>query len=136
MDALADLDSLTACDPQLRLDKWLGDASACAGTPEEAAYYRRNARTIITTWGVQSSIRDYATRAWSGLIDSCYAPRWQMYVDEIISCIKEGREYDQAAFFERLTEFEEAWTADDTDREYRPAADYMELSRSLVEKYF
>jgi alpha-N-acetylglucosaminidase len=62
METLADLDALTACDPQLRLDRWLADASACARTQEEAAYYRRNARTLITTWGVQSSIRDYATR--------------------------------------------------------------------------
>ena len=136
METLADLDALTACDPQLRLDRWLADASACARTQEEAAYYRRNARTLITTWGVQSSIRDYATRVWSGLIDSYYAPRWQMYCDEIKACIKEGREYDQEAFFKRLTEFEDRWAAEETPMEYRPATDYMKLSRALYKKYF
>ena len=136
MELLDDMDALTACDPQLRLDKWLDDASACARTPEEAAYYRRNARTLITTWGAQSSIRDYATRAWNGLIDTYYAPRWQMFVDEIRACIKEGREYDQEAFFKRLTEFEDGWVAEETLMEYRPATDYMELSRALYEKYF
>ena len=136
MELLDDMDALTACDPQLRLDKWLDDASACARTPEEAAYYRRNARTLITTWGAQSSIRDYATRAWNGLIDTYYAPRWQMFVDEIRACIKEGREYDQEAFFKRLTEFEDGWVAEETLMEYRPATDYMELSRALYKKYF
>lgn len=136
METLADLDALTVCDPQLRLDRWLADASACARTQEEAAYYRRNARTLITTWGLQSSIRDYATRVWSGLTESYYAPRWQMYCDEIKACIKEDREYDQEAFFKRLTEFEDRWAAEETPMEYRPATDYMELSRALYKKYF
>ena len=136
METLSDLDALAACDPQLRLDKWLSDASECADSKDEAPYYRRNARTLITTWGVQSSIRDYATRVWSGLIDSYYAPRWQMYCDEIISCIKEGREYDQEAFFKVLTEFEDNWVMDDTAPAVRQSTDYMTLSQSLLDKYF
>ena len=135
-EALEDMDALAACDPQLRLDKWLTDASTCARTQEEAAYYRRNARTIITTWGVESSIRDYASRVWSGLIDSYHAPRWHMYIDEIEACIKEGREYDQAVFFGRLTEFENSWVAEDSAQDFRPSTDYMELSRDLIKKYF
>lgn len=136
METLSDMDALAACDPQLRLDKWLDDASSCARTPEEEAYYRRNARTIITTWGVQSSIRDYANRVWSGLIDSYCAPRWQMFVDEIIACINEGREYDQKAFFERLTDFEDNWAAEETALDSRHAQNYRELSEQLYEKYF
>ena len=136
METLSDLDALAACDPQLRLDKWLSDASECADAKDEAPYYRRNARTLITTWGVQSSIRDYASRVWSGLIDSYYAPRWQMYCDEIISCIKEGREYDQEAFFKVLTEFEDNWVMDDTAPAVRQSTDYMTLSQSLLDKYF
>lgn len=136
MEALADLDALAACDPHRRLGKWLADASAWGVTPDEAAYYRRNARTLITTWGHECSIRDYASRAWSGLIDSYYAPRWQMFCDEIIACIKEGREYDEEAFFERLTAFEDKWAAEETAQEFRPATDYMELSKNLLDKYF
>ena len=59
-----------------------------------------------------------------------------MYCDEIKACIKEGREYDQEAFFKRLTEFEDRWAAEETPMEYRPATDYMELSRALYKKYF
>jgi len=134
-DALEDLDALAACDPQLRLDRWLADASSCAETPEEAAYYRRNARTLITIWGKQTSIRDYATRLWSGLIDSYYAPRWEMYIDEIISCIKEGREYDQKAFFERLTKFEDDWAENDRKIDFRQPVDHIALSYRILEKY-
>lgn len=136
MELLSDLDSLAACEPQLRLDRWLDDASSCARTPEEAEYYRRNARTLITIWARECSIKDYATRLWSGLIDSYQAPRWQMFIDEILSCIREGREYDEKAFFERLDVFENDWAENDLDIRFREPSDAVALSRRLAAKYF
>jgi hypothetical protein len=59
-----------------------------------------------------------------------------MYCDEIISCIKEGREYDEEAFFKVLTEFEDNWVMDDTAPAVRQSTDYMTLSQSLLDKYF
>ena len=132
---LDDLDALVSCDAQFSLKRWLDDASACAQTPEEAAYYRRNARTIITVWGDSKTLLDYATRLWGGLMKSYCAPRWEMYIDEILSCIEEGREYDQAAFFERLAEFEKAWAASDDAIDYKDPADPVALSRELILKY-
>lgn len=132
MDALDDLDALAACNPDLRLDRWLDDASACAKTKEEAAYYRKNARTLITIWAEECSITDYATRLWSGLIDSYYAPRWKMFIEEIVSCIEQGREYDQKAFFERLADFEKDWAENDREIEFREASDPIELSYRIL----
>ena len=82
-----DIDALAACEPQLRLDRWLNDAAACASSPEEVPYYTRNARTIISIWGLHTSIRDYASRLWSGFVASYCKPRWEMFIEEIISCI-------------------------------------------------
>ena len=132
LDALENLDALAACNLDLRLDKWLDDASACAKTEDEAAYYRKNARTLITIWGEECSITDYATRLWSGLIDSYYAPRWKMFIDEILSCIEEGREYDQEAFFELLSVFEKDWAGNDHEMVFRAASDPMELSYKIL----
>ena len=134
-ELLADLDQLAACDPQLSLKRWLDDASACGQTPEESAYYRMNARTLITIWGTDTSIKDYATRLWSGLTDSYYAPRWYMFLDEILTCIREDREYDQKAFFERLDEFELDWALNDREIDYRQPCDYIEISKKIIEKY-
>ena len=131
-EALINLDALAACNPDLRLDRWLDDASACARTEEEAAYYRRNARTLITIWGGGSSITDYATRLWSGLIDSYYAPRWIMFIDEIILCIEEGREYDEKAFFDILGQFEKDWAENDREIKFREASDPIELSYRIL----
>ena len=132
---LDDLDALVSCDTQFSLKRWLDDASACAQTPEEAAYYRRNARTIITVWGDSKTLLDYATRLWGGLMESYCAPRWEMYIDEILSCIEEGREYDQEALFERLTGFEKDWAASDDVIDYKEPTCPVELSRKLIIKY-
>ena len=134
-ELLDDLDALAACDPQLSLKRWLYDASSCAKTEEEAAYYRRNARTLITIWGQQCSIRDYATRLWSGLVSSYYAPRWHMYFDEILSCIQEGREYDQVEFFKKCEKFEDNWAANDSEIFYNEPVSPVNFSKELIYKY-
>ena len=50
-DLIADVDALTACTPQYRLDGWLDGAADWGRSKAEKAYYRRNARRIVTTWG-------------------------------------------------------------------------------------
>ena len=135
LELIDDIDALAACEPQLRLDRWLDDAAACASSPEEVRYYTRNARTIITIWGTQTSIRDYASRLWSGLVASYCKPRWEMFVGEITSCIREGREYDQEAFFQRLETFENAWAAEEQTFDYRAPGDFKNLSLAAIDKY-
>lgn len=135
LELIDDMDALAACEPQLRLDRWLDDAAACASAPDEEAYYRRNARTIITVWGHETSIRDYASRLWSGLLDSYCKPRWEMFIEEILLCMRENRQYDEKAFFEKLTEFENRWTAEEQQITYRHPSDHMKLSSDFITKY-
>ena len=66
---------------------------------------------------------------------SYYAPRWEMYIEEILSCIEDGREYDQAAFFGRLTEFEKSWAVCDDEIEYKDPVCPVQLSHILIERY-
>lgn len=135
LELIDDIDALAACEPQLRLDRWLEDAAACASSPEEIPYYTRNARTLITIWGTKTNLRDYASRLWSGMVDSYCRPRWEMFIEEIISCIREGREYDQQAFFQRLEAFENAWAAEEQSIAYRAPADFKALSLTAIDKY-
>ena len=134
LELIDDMDALAACEPQLRLDRWLDDAAACASAPDEEAYYRRNARTIITVWGHETSIRDYASRLWSGLLDSYCKPRWEMFIEEILLCMREKRQYDEKAFFEKLTEFENRWAAEEQQITYRHPSDHMKLSSDFITK--
>lgn len=135
LQLIYDIDSLAACEPQLRLDRWLDDATECAETEDEAIYYRRNARTILSTWGNECSIRDYASKSWSGLLSSYYAPRWKMFIDEIISCMKERREYDEDEFFQRLTIFENDWAENERTISCMETDDLKGLCNSLIERY-
>ena len=59
-----------------------------------------------------------------------------MFIEELQSCVAEGREYDQNVFYERLGEFEREWAAGDGYVETQPAGDYMELSHKILNKYF
>ena len=131
-----DIDKLAGCHPQFRLDKWIADAEDLALNEEEKAYYARNARTIITTWGYKSNIRDYAARQWNGLVQSYYAPRWDMYIAELANCLMDGREYDQTAFFKQLEEFENNWAINGGNMMVREPSDPYELSVSLYNKWF
>ena len=135
LELIDDMDALAACEPQLRLDRWLDDAAACASDPDEEAYYRRNARTIITVWGHETSIRDYASRLWSGLLDSYCKPRWEMFIEEILLCMRENRQYDEKAFFEKLTEFENRWAAEEQQISFRSPSDHMKISSDFIAKY-
>ena len=134
-ELIEDIDALAACDPQLSLKRWLDDATTCARTAEEAEYYRRNARTIITTWADECSITDYATRLWSGLVKSYYAPRWHMYFDEILRCIEQGVEYDQTAFFKKCKDFEDDWAKNDRQLTYNEPVCPVNFSKILISKY-
>ena len=105
-EVLSHTERLAACLPQFRLDRWLEGACAFALSPEEEYYYRHNAWHLITTWG--GRLNDYASRLWSGLVGSYYAPRWEMFMDEILSCLQDGRTFDQAAFERRCSLFEDS----------------------------
>lgn len=70
------MDALLAGHPLHRLERWLSMARAHGTTPEDADYYERSARRIITTWG--PGVEDYAARIWSGLIRDYYAPRYRL----------------------------------------------------------
>ena len=128
--------ALTACDPHSRLDNWLKAAEAWAATPQEQAYYRHDAWQLITIWGNAPVLNDYASRLWSGLITHYYAPRWELFIEEELRCLKEGRRFDQAAFDLLCRELEEKMVSASPMVEDGEAADVLELSRELLRRWF
>ena len=101
-ELLADIDLLLSYEPSFRLDRWLDAAGKWGRTPEERQYYRHNAFLLITRWGDPSRLGDYACRLWNGLVSTYYATRWKAFTDEVLTCIREGREYDKDAMNARL----------------------------------
>ena len=103
---MREIDTLAAYEPQFSLARWVRDAEGFAASPDEKAYYAMNARHIVSTWGFHKQIKDYASRLWSGLVSSYYAPRWDMFLDEVVRCMEAGEAFDAAALDARIDSFE------------------------------
>ncbi len=108
-ELLADLTELLESSHGTRMSKWIADARAKGTTPEEKDYYERNARTIISIWGPSQDLNDYANRQWAELNATYYAPRWNMFIDSVVSALSDNRTFDADAFFKKSREFENAW---------------------------
>ncbi|WP_042131612.1 alpha-N-acetylglucosaminidase [Paenibacillus sp. FSL R5-0345] len=71
---------------QFLLGPWLEDAKRMGRTVEEKELFEFNARTLITLWGPEESsqlLHEYSHREWSGLIESFYLPRWEMFISSL-----------------------------------------------------
>ncbi|MBR4809122.1 MAG: alpha-N-acetylglucosaminidase C-terminal domain-containing protein [Bacteroidales bacterium] len=135
-DLLHDIATLAACEPSFRFENWLKDAVRWAG-PGEEAYYRHNAWQIVTVWGDTPYLGDYASRMWSGLISTYYAPRWEIFLEEALDCLREGRPYEQEKVEELVGAFEKAIVeAAPAVAEPAPADDIQELCNQLYIKWF
>lgn len=68
--------------------------------------YGMSAKMLITTFGSylmsECGLHDYSNRQWSGLIDSFYKPRWEMFFEK---CLKELSDI----FTEKIDWFEWKW---------------------------
>lgn len=140
-EILNDLDHLNSFHPYCSLDKWIADARAMGNTPALKDYYEKNARNLITTWG--GSLNDYASRTWAGLIKNYYAKRWESYINQVISAVEEGRDFDQKAFDLKMKAFEDEWVNSTQPIEYsvikqnnvNPGKQLLEFSKSLRKNY-
>src|SRR5690242_6099254 len=90
-----DLDQFLGTRSEYLLGKWIQDAKSWAASPDEQAYYERDARSIITIWG--GTITDYAGRQWNGLMRDYYLPRWQLLIDATLSELKGGKPVNRMA---------------------------------------
>ena len=126
----ADVDTLLNTHPAFMLGPWIEAARKWGTTEEEKDYYERQARTLLTIWG-GPVLNDYANRMWGGLVGDYYAKRWNLFFEAVIKAVKEGKEFDEKAFGEKLSKFEHAWTESHTKYPVEPLKLKSELSRFL-----
>ncbi len=132
---LRDLDELLATDRHFLLGRWLEDAKRWGETEKERETMEWNARRVLTLWGQGTPLRDYAWKEWSGMVNSFYGKRWEIFFRRQQEALEAGCAFDQAACNAELLRFENAWAA---SRELYPAApqgDCLTLSKRLYEKY-
>jgi len=136
MGLIDDIDLLASCEPQLCFQKWEDDAAKFASSPEEEAYYRENARRIVTTWGTGDGIRDYASRQWSGLVSTYCKGRWNLFFTRALEALDADSPMEMDDFNAECAKWEEDWVLENHEysRNDTPS-DYKALCLNLIEKY-
>lgn len=100
------IDDLLGAQP-FGLPQWLEEAAACGTTDTEKAYYIENAKLQITLWGGDAVLKDYASKAWHGLLRHFYLPRWTQFHTAV-----RGKTFDPGRFTADLIGWENAWAHD------------------------
>jgi len=136
LELITDMDKLLETDNYYLLGKWLSDARSLAGSnKKEADLYEFNARNQLTLWGPDGNINDYARKSWSGLYSDYYYTRWSMFVQDVITAVSSGKQFDQNAFNAKCLSYEKSWQK--STRTYPTTGNGKTLSvaRSLALKY-
>ncbi|NBE83998.1 alpha-N-acetylglucosaminidase [Micromonospora rubida] len=108
--ALLDLDELAGTRADSRVGRWIADARAWGGSPAEADVMERDARSLISVWGHQTSgLHDYSGRHWAGLIRDYYLPRWELWANWLAGAATAGQEPDVDLLRAPVVEHEESW---------------------------
>ena len=118
---------------------WIAKARSFATSPEEGDYLEKNARTILTRWGVGYGLNDYARRILHGLVGDYYAGRWQIFFDAAIAEVEStGRPVNTDSFCswdsehnQRLREAADWIMEDKTVYPSEPEGDSYEVARDI-----
>ncbi|XP_074640981.1 alpha-N-acetylglucosaminidase-like [Tubulanus polymorphus] len=133
---LTDLDDILATDSNYLLGNWLSSAKSIAKDETEKRLYEFNARNQITLWGPQGEIKDYATKQWSGIVKDYYKPRWQLFVNHLITSLEKGQKYNQSIFVEDVFKsVEQPFTYSRSSYPTTPVGSTVPLAQKLYQKY-
>lgn len=121
---LLQLDELAATRSDSRVSTWIAAARAWGDSPEEHDAMERDARSLVSVWGHQSSgLHDYSGRHWSGLVRDLYLPRWEAWASWLADAAERAAEPDVGELRRRIVAIEEGWRAavgGDTDPSVTP----------------
>ncbi|MUP37577.1 alpha-N-acetylglucosaminidase [Labilibaculum euxinus] len=133
---LDDADRLLATQSEFLLGKWINDARSFGNDSVSKAYYEKNARVLITTWGNEGNgIIDYASRDLSGLISSYYKVRWQKFFDILQQSLKENKPLLMDSINKNMASFEWDWTNQRTKFTIKPQGNSLEIVKEIYAKY-
>jgi alpha-N-acetylglucosaminidase len=136
LQLLSDLDTLLATNQNFLLGSWIADAEKMAASPNEKQYYAEDAKRILTVWGQPGKhLTDYANRAWAGLMQTYYRQRWKLFVENIEKSMQQNQAFNQEAFNQTLTRFEENWVKSNQKFNDKPMGNTIEISKQLYAKY-
>jgi alpha-N-acetylglucosaminidase len=104
-----DIDKMISEQPLNNLHNWLKSASDYGSSPEESKLYIKNAKTLITLWGGEGHLNDYASRSWNGMYKEFYWPRWKMFLKALRESKINNTAFDEDKERELIKKWELKW---------------------------
>lgn len=104
-----DTDAIVSGQPLNSLKYWLKSAWEYGSTAEDSKLYLKNAKTLITLWGGEGHLNDYASRAWSGMYKEFYWPRWKMFLQALRESKINNKPFDEEKQRESIKQWETKW---------------------------
>jgi alpha-N-acetylglucosaminidase len=136
LGVMDDLDCLLATQSELLLGKWIHDARQFGNSSVSKAYYEKDARVLLTTWGNEgNSIIDYAHRDLSGLISTYYKERWRIFFEKLQLNLKNNVPLNMESINKEMASFEWSWTNQQQPFISNPQGNPLELVREIHKKY-
>jgi len=136
LEIMDDQDRLLATQSEFLLGKWIHDARQFGSDSSAKAYYEKDARILITTWGNEGNgIIDYASRDLSGLICSYYKVRWEKFFGILMNSIRENLPLDMDSNNREMASFEWNWTNQQQAFNYEPKGNSLEVVTAIHKKY-
>ncbi len=134
---LDDMEAILAADDRFMLGEWLEDAKSWGDTPELQKYYERNARTIVTIWQPieNGSLRDYASKQWSGLMQDYHRPRWALFCNMLKESLEQNKPFSMSDFEKQVRAMDFKWTKSNNPYPAKATNDAVEVAKRLRSDY-
>merc|ERR1712032_483500 len=140
IDSLKDLDAILLTNIHWMLGDWIesarGQTNVTMDGNDTKNWYEFNARNQITLWGPTGQINNYACKQWGDVVGTYYLPQWQLFVEQVMDCMKNGTNWDQHSFEQMNFEHNELpWSSMIGGYHVEPVGDTIEIACSLYKKW-
>ena len=132
---IKDADKLLASDKIYLLGRWINNAIKIAPDSKYKKLFNFNARNLITLWGPDGNINDYAAKSYAGLYIDYYYQRWKLFIDEVFDSIKYGNKFDNIKFEADVLKFSQNWQNENKTYSCEPEGDASFIAKELYDKY-
>lgn len=104
-----DIDNMISGQPFNNLSYWLKSAWDYGSSADESKLYLKNAKMLITLWGGEGHLNDYASRSWRGMYKGFYWPRWKMFLEAERESAINNTPFDELKVTGSIKQWEIKW---------------------------
>ena len=131
---IEEADKLLSSDKIYLLGRWINSAIKIAPSKYKDLF-EFNARNLVTLWGPDGNINDYAAKSWAGLYNGYYCKRWKLFIDEVIDAIESGKEFNINQFRAEAMNFSKNWQYENNTYSSDPIGNTSIIAKELYDKY-